>query len=162
MMHRSSRLFASLAILIGCSGVWACPSGAPVVVVDAKASRLRLCADGAEAASFVVALGRGGIGKKRQGDHRTPLGVYALGSPRPSRRFHVFIPIAYPTIEQETGGFSGGDVGVHGPMFIFRWAGRLNTLFAWTDGCIAVGSNEEIDRIARWVNEKHPRQIKLE
>ena len=112
--------------------------------------------------TFAVALGRSGIGKKREGDHRTPVGRYTLGKPRTSARFHVFIPVGYPTVEQKTAGFSGGDVGIHGPTRLFRWAGRLNTLFGWTDGCVAVGSDEEIDRIANWVNENHPLQIRLE
>ena len=51
--------------------------------------------------------GAGGNGKTRTGDHRTPLGTYAFGTPRPSRLYGTFIPIDYPTPEQVATGHSG-------------------------------------------------------
>jgi murein L,D-transpeptidase YafK len=162
MTRGTAVLAAVLALVLGRSVSRACPPAETVVVVDLRESRLHLCAGGGEEASFPVSLGRGGLGKRTKGDHRTPVGAYALGAPRSSKRFHVFIPVGYPTAAQAAAGFSGGDVGVHGPMLFFAWAGRLNTLFAWTDGCVAVGTDEEIERIARWVDANHPREIRLE
>lgn len=147
-------------ILVPSAWAATCPAER-AIVVDLKSSRLLLC-DGAEQASFPVALGRGGSGKAKQGDRRTPIGTYTLGSPRASERFHVFIPIGYPTAEQRAQGLTGRDVDIHGPTRIFRWAGRLNTLFGWTEGCVAVGSDEEIKRIAAWVTEKRPASVVLE
>lgn len=119
--------------------------------VDTHDSRLFLCEDGQALKSFKVSLGRGGLDKKAQGDGRTPIGAYSLGAPRPSNRFFTFIPVGYPTPEQKKIGFTGSDVGVHGPFRYLSWLGSLNTWIDWTNGCIAVGSANEISEIAEWV-----------
>jgi murein L,D-transpeptidase YafK len=90
------------------------------------------------------------MGKRQEGDERTPSGRYALGPPRASSSFHRFIPVAYPTKEQRGEGRTGGAVGVHGPESRARRLGPLTTWIDWTAGCIAVGSTSEIDAIAEW------------
>jgi hypothetical protein len=134
-------------------GVPAGPCAGPgtFVAVDSRARRLALCAGGAVEESFPVALGTGGLGKTRAGDNRTPLGPYPLGAPRPSHQFGTFIPVGYPTAAQARVGFTGSAIGIHGPARAFLWAGRANTAVDWTAGCIAVGSDGEIGRIAAWV-----------
>jgi len=107
-------------------------------------------------ARFKVALGRGGLDKTRQGDGRTPLGTYSLGAPRPSTRFGTFIPIGYPTPEQSARGFTGRDVGVHGPERRARWLGSLSTWIDWTAGCVATGTDDEIALVASFVRERSP------
>ena len=74
-----------------------------------------LCQENKPVGEYKVALGKGGINKIKQGDNKTPLGEYTLGIPRPSSRFGTFIPIGYPTQEQISKGYTGGDIGVHGP-----------------------------------------------
>ena len=115
-----------------------------------------LCENGQSRAHYRVALGSGGVGKHAQGDRKTPLGTYLLGQPRPSPRFGKFIPVEYPTAEQRSQGFTGNDVGIHGPDRRFRWAGRANTWFDWTAGCLGLGNDEELEKVASWVTEKHP------
>jgi L,D-peptidoglycan transpeptidase YkuD (ErfK/YbiS/YcfS/YnhG family) len=129
----------------------ACAGGATAVVVDTRAHALSLCAAGRAAETFRVALGSGGVGKRRAGDNRTPLGSYPLGAPRASRLFGTFIPVGYPTVAQARAGMTGGAVGIHGPARGFEHAGLLNTATDWTAGCIAVGSDAEIGRIAAWI-----------
>jgi L,D-transpeptidase catalytic domain len=85
------------------------------VAVVTRAQALWLCLEGRPLARFTVALGFGGVDKRERGDARTPLGVYPLGDPRPSRRYRTSIPIGYPTKEQVARGFAGGHVGIHGP-----------------------------------------------
>src|SRR5262249_47822529 len=104
-----------------------------------------------------VALGRGGTGKRVKGDRKTPLGTYALGQPRPSARFGVFIPVSYPTAEQRSQGFTGGEIGIHGPLRQFDAAGKVNTFVDWTDGCIALGTIEEVMKVATFVRKHAPR-----
>lgn len=111
---------------------------------------------------FPVALGRGGLDKKREGDGRTPKGAYPLGAPRPSARFHRFVPVGYPTPEQRAQGLTGGDIGIHGPHAAFRPLGSLTTWVDWTEGCIAVGSRSEIEEVAAWVEAARPRAIAVE
>ena len=126
------------------------------VVVDVHARSLWLCELGATQAHYSVALGRGGTGKRTSGDRKTPLGWYALGEPRPSDRFGVFIPISYPTEAQRRRGFTGGEIGIHGPKRRFEWAGSWNTYVDWTDGCIALGTLDEAMRVATFVREHAP------
>ena len=111
--------------------------------------------------AFRVSLGRGGTGKAREGDNRTPLGVYPLGTPQPSSRFGTFIPFGYPTEAQAAAGLTGGDVGIHGPDRPYAWLGPANVLFDWTAGCVAVSSDAAIQTIAAWVTAKRAASILL-
>ena len=114
-----------------------------------------ICENGRLVNAYKIAIGSAGIGKKTAGDNKTPIGLYQLRSPRKSNRFGIFIPIQYPTIQQRAKGYTGQDVGIHGPFWLFGWAGPMNTWFNWTKGCIAVGDKSQITTIANWVS-KHP------
>jgi murein L,D-transpeptidase YafK len=138
-----------------------CAPDQTAIVVDTAVHQLSLCERGARKRSFSIALGRNGTGKRSAGDRKTPLGTYALGTPRPSDRFGIFIPVGYPTAEQARRGLSGGEIGVHGPRRNLRWLGRLHNLFDWTRGCIAVASDSEIAEIADWVAGLHVAIIHL-
>jgi hypothetical protein len=134
--------------------------GTSIVVLTAQ-RLLHRCEQGRSTGTYPVALGKGGLGKQRQGDGRTPLGSYPLGAPRPSAKFWTFIPVAYPTAAQRRLGYTGGAVGVHGPpkKLLGKWIGRL---FDWTAGCIAVKTREEIEELADWARRAHPVAIHLE
>ena len=138
-----------------------CPDGATEVVVDTRLRGLWLCESGRAVERFPVAIGRGGPGKRQQGDLRTPLGDYPLGSPRASRRYGLFIPVGYPTPDQRRLGYTGTAVGIHGPARPARWLGGLNTLWDWTAGCVVVGSDAEIERIAGWVASRAPARVRI-
>ncbi len=58
-------------------------------------------------------------------------------------------------------GDTGGAIGIHGPGRRFRWLGSLSTLSDWTAGCIAVGSDAEIDEISSWVNRHQVRSVTI-
>lgn len=131
------------------------------VVLHTEQHRLLLCEQGHPAAEYRVALGRGGAGKQREGDLRTPLGVYPLGPARTSADFGLFLPVGYPTDEQRRRGFTGGDIGIHGPKRGSRWLGSLTTLTDWTRGCIAVGTDSAISELATWVREHHATRIHI-
>jgi murein L,D-transpeptidase YafK len=133
-----------------------CSSSGPQVVVTTNDHLLWLCDGARVVASYRVALGRGGTDKRVQGDNKTPLGSYPLGAPRPSSRFGTFIPVAYPTPEQHRQGFTGSDVGIHGPDRRFRWAGRMNAWFDWTAGCVALATDEDVQAVATWVQRRKP------
>lgn len=112
---------------------------------------LNICKHGAVVKSFNVALGYKGVGKKKVGDNKTPIGLYGLAYPRKSRQFKVFIPILYPTSKQRAAGYTGRDVGIHGPTQSSRLLNWLNHLPSATRGCIAVGKNNYIEYVANWV-----------
>ena len=157
--------FRALALL--CLQLCACGSDEPSpchelddqVLVYTAAHVLWMC-DGIDAnSSFDVRLGKGGVGKTREGDGKVPIGVYWLGSPRPSAKYGTFIEIGYPTQEQKAKGFTGSAVGIHGPGRNFSWLGRANNWFDTTDGCIGLASDAEMDRIAEWVRIKRAGRI---
>ncbi len=134
------------------------------------------CAHGGGVA-MRVALGREEDGPKRAGrDNRTPEGYYHVAGPaRRSQRFHLFLPIDYPsradaelglalgtidesTYEQIVGALEegrvppqdtplGGHVGFHGEGQ--RWKGDSVNL-NWTYGCIAL-DDDQIEFLAERV-----------
>lgn len=123
------------------------------VVIDTVSRKLYLCENNKPYQEYKVAIGKKGTGKQKKGDNKTPIGTYSLGTPRGSSRFGTFIPVGYPTPEQRSKGFSGNDVGIHGPSRLFAWLGSINTWTNWTQGCAAVGSEAEITSIAQWVKD---------
>ncbi len=133
-----------------------CPEKGDAIAVFTTKRELWLCVDGKEAARFEVALGQAGPGKRKQGDRRTPLGTYSLGPPRPSAKYGTFIPIAYPTAEQAAHGQTGGSVGIHGPPRKLPEPGYPTTAFDWTLGCVATGSDAEVEAIAAFVRSRQP------
>jgi hypothetical protein len=133
-----------------------CPEPGDMVAVITTKRELWLCRDGALWARFQVALGQGGLDKRRKGDRRTPLGTYALRSPRPSGRFGVFIPIGYPTAEQAAQGLTGGTLGIHGPPRGKAEPEYPTTAFDWTLGCVATGTDADIEVIADFVRQRQP------
>ena len=131
------------------------------IVVHLKEHVLLLCEKDQTAGTFGVRLGSSGTGKSREGDHKTPIGEYGLGEPRPSKSFGTFIPIGYPTDEQRKAGFTGGAVGVHGPHRWIKWLGSLVNTFDSSDGCVGVATDGEIERISNWVRTASVKKIEL-
>jgi murein L,D-transpeptidase YafK len=134
--------------------------------VDTALHVLRLCEDGRVAIEYPVSLGRGGVGKRKEGDRRTPLGRYSLAAPRPSSSFGTFVLLGYPTAQQRKSGFTGGDVGLHGPPGPRLESAQPTTTLLrarsdWTDGCIALDSHREIEAIASWIKRKRARWIEI-
>jgi murein L,D-transpeptidase YafK len=134
---------------------------AATVVVETSQHLLWLCREGVLKGEYKVVLGTRGTGKQKEGDNKTPLGTYGLGIPRASKRFGVFIPVMYPTPEKKQQGFTGADVGIHGPARMFRWLGPINRWLDWTQGCIALAEDKEIEEIAAWVTRENSRTIEI-
>jgi len=117
--------------------------------------------------TFRVALGRDSSSSKiHRGDGRTPEGHYAIIEKRAQSRFHRFLALNYPNLDDAERAFAqrlitveewadiffasvrqerppwstplGGDVGIHG------YGERPLIPVDWTEGCIAV-SNADID-----------------
>lgn len=131
------------------------------IVVNTAAHRLLLCDRDQQTATFGVRIGSGGVGKTKEGDDKTPLGVYPLAAPRKSQRYGTFIPIGYPTPEQQKRGFTGGSIGVHGPDRLVRWMGSMVNTFDTTSGCVGIATDDEMAKIAAWVKTAGARTIEL-
>ena len=168
---RAAAAMLGIAAVVGVLALAVChpparagdPCGAPDarIVVDTAGHRLALCDHEKETATFGVRIGRGGVGKSKEGDDKTPLGIYPLGVPRKSQRYGTFIPIGYPTPEQQKRGFTGGSIGVHGPERLVRWMGSLVNTFDSTSGCVGIATDDEMAKIAAWVKAASVKTIEL-
>jgi len=130
------------------------------VVIDTEAEHMWLCQSGTSYKDYSVAIGSSGAGKRKEGDNKSPLGRYTLGTPRPSGEgFHTFIPINFPREDQRNQGFTGGRIGIHGPPESWRWLGEATTWVNWTRGCIAVGNVRTIIEVADWIRDNQVRDV---
>jgi murein L,D-transpeptidase YafK len=122
------------------------------VLVMKKDRTLQLLSEGKVVKTYKVALGGDPVGAKtRQGDHKTPEGIYALDSRNAHSHFYKAIHISYPNardraVAAKQGVSPGGDVFLHGLPNGYGWVGASHRLKDWTDGCIAV-TNVEMDEI---------------
>ena len=141
------------------------PLRADRVLVLKKERTLQLLSQGKIVRSYKVALGGDPVGRKtRQGDHKTPEGIYVLDSRNKHSHFHKSIHISYPNAKDRAaakvqGVSPGGDVFVHGLPNGYGWIGAGHRAKDWADGCIAV-TNEEIEEIWRAVPEGTPIEIR--
>lgn len=149
-------IFVSLNVQAG-EATDPCQDRPDQILVLLRSRRLHLCQGKMSQGRYRIARGWGGIDKFIEGDQKTPIGTYKLSMPRESASgFHLFIGIHFPTEQQRQEGRTGSNVGVHGPHRLLWWLGPLNTWINWTNGCVAVGSREEIEEISVWVR-AHPK-----
>jgi murein L,D-transpeptidase YafK len=132
-----------------------------------------------------IAIGRyGKTWFKRQGDNKTPLGRFTIRRITTDTRYHRFMGLDYPDLEVATraleeGAISedewraiqhasragktppqqtvlGGYIGIHG---IGAGDPEIHEEYNWTNGCVAL-TNEQIDRLQRWVRIGTPVEIR--
>ncbi|WP_019903969.1 L,D-transpeptidase family protein [Methylobacterium sp. 77] len=125
------------------------------VLVEKSARRLTLLREGRVLATYPVSLGFSPIGhKQREGDGRTPEGLYAIAYRNPLSVAHLSLKVSYPNEADarsaRDGGYEpGGDIMIHGIMNGFSWLGTLHRLRDWTSGCVGVANGEMDDIYAR-------------
>ena len=122
------------------------------IVVEKSKRTLKLMDGTKTLKTYKVALGGQPVGAKdRQGDHKTPEGIYSVDAKNPKSQFYKALHISYPNQAdrvnaRKLGVSPGGDVEIHGLGAKWGWIGAKHRLTDWTDGCIAL-TNEEIDEI---------------
>lgn len=121
------------------------------IVIEKSAHRMTLFSNNQPIRSYTVSLGRSSGDKIRQGDHKTPLGIYFVDELVPNSRFHLALHLSYPNAADRAQAKSlgldpGGNIEIHGLPKFFAWLGPLHHFIDWTDGCIAV-TNPEIEEI---------------
>jgi murein L,D-transpeptidase YafK len=138
---------------------------ADLVVVEKVQRTLYLLRGGEILRSYRIALGRNPVGPKtREGDSRTPEGVYRLDWRNPESRFYRSIHISYPNETDrrraaERNVPPGGDIMIHGQPPGSPASPAAQIPWDWTDGCIAV-TNDEIDEIWALVDNGTPIEIR--
>jgi murein L,D-transpeptidase YafK len=131
---------------------------ADLVVVHKKERILELLRDGRVIESFPIALGPNPVGPKRkEGDGRTPEGVYTLDWRTAYSQYYRAMHISYPRDDDLThavrwGVPPGGLIMLHGLPNGVPAARVGHPWSDWTNGCIAV-TNEEMDRIWSMVDD---------
>ena len=127
------------------------PAQKHAIVVDGSRSRVYLYENANDAPRLVLdyytTLGKGGILKEREGDQKTPIGVYRVTSQIPGRKLPDLygwgaLPISYPNEWDRLGGKTGYGIWIHGvPSDTYARAPLAS------DGCIAL-ANPDIEKLA--------------
>jgi murein L,D-transpeptidase YafK len=135
-----------------------------ILVLKAK-RRLLLLRDGVVLKSYPIALGPHPRGpKRREGDGRTPEGVYAIDGRIAESPYHLALHISYPSeadAERATAARwrPGGAIMIHGMPAEFGHTDPVRFFRDWTNGCIAVG-NIAIEEIWNAVDDGTPIEIR--
>lgn len=120
------------------------------IVIEKAARRLTLIRDGKTLRSYPVALGFAPEGDKvRQGDGKTPEGIFRIDRRNAQSRFHLSLGLDYPQAEDRArarqGGYDpGGDIMIHGQPNAMPAGMKAGG--DWTAGCIAL-TNAQIREI---------------
>jgi len=128
------------------------PTQADRIRIFKKRRKLLLLRDGKVIKSYPVALGSHPIGPKlRQGDGRTPEGVYTIDWRKEDTPYHRALHISYPepvdwARAAEARADPGGAIFIHGLPKPFAWMDPIRFVKDWTNGCVSV-SNRAIDEI---------------
>jgi murein L,D-transpeptidase YafK len=125
-----------------------------VLVVDSRSSRLYVFANAESRprliADYYVTLGKNGIDKTRQGDQKTPVGVYHVTGNLPRSKLTDFygagaFPINYPNEWDRRLGRNGYGIWLHGvPADVYSRPPRAS------DGCIVL-ANADLESVGRHV-----------
>jgi murein L,D-transpeptidase YafK len=130
------------------------PDQPHVLLVDSENSRLYVYknVDGAPqyVADYYVSVGKNGTEKERQGDQRTPLGVYQVTSSVAREKLIDFygpgaFPINYPNEWDKRNAKTGSGIWIHGtPSTTYSRPPRAS------DGCVVL-TNEDFSHISQYV-----------
>ena len=130
------------------------PEQKHVLMVDSKRSRLYVFANAQGKpkliADYYVTLGKNGVDKARQGDQKTPLGVYYVTANLPRKKLTDFygagaFPINYPNEWDRRQGRNGHGIWLHGvPREVYSRPPRAS------DGCIVL-SNPDLEAVGQHV-----------
>lgn len=161
-MRALARVFATLALLavmgLGLAALYLRPAP-PVlpltgqverIIVEKSARRMLLIQNGTVVRQYRIALGFAPEGDKtRQGDGRTPEGVFRIDRRNDRSAYHLSLGLDYPRPQDRAraaaGGYDpGGDIMIHGQPNSLPDGAVVNG--DWTAGCIAV-SNAEMREI---------------
>jgi outer membrane protein assembly factor BamD (BamD/ComL family) len=128
------------------------------ILIEKAERRLTLFTGGEVLKTYRIALGGNPVGpKERQGDNKTPEGIYTIDSRNRDSSYHLSLHISYPNEDDRRrarvmGVAPGGDIMIHGIKNGFAWVGDAHAEVDWTRGCIAV-TDQEIEEIERLVSD---------
>ncbi len=121
------------------------------ILIEKKERRLMLISRGEVLKTYKIGLGGNPNGpKERQGDNKTPEGIYVIDSRNKDSHYYRSLHISYPNERDkkraiELGVSPGGNIMIHGIKNGFSWDGDSKTDVDWTKGCIAVTDKEIVE-----------------
>jgi murein L,D-transpeptidase YafK len=139
--------------------------GVDYILIEKEKRLMSLYKTGTLLKQYKIALGFSPEGHKtKQGDGKTPEGIYSIVYKNPKSTYHLSLKISYPSISDVEEAKSknvnpGGDIMIHGVRKNFAWMGKYHLILDWTRGCIAV-SNDEIEEIYKATTEGTKVEIK--
>lgn len=140
------------------------PGQADLIVVRKAKREMTLMRAGRTLKTYRISLGTDPFGPKlRQGDGKTPEGLYKIVGRNPASAYHRSLRLNYPNTQdraraRRAGVPPGGDIMIHGLPNGQGHIGSAHLRYDWTLGCIAV-TNEEIEEIWRLVPDGTPVRI---
>lgn len=145
------------------AGEYPLPIGtlADSLVVFKSGRKMLLYNDNILLKSYNISLGDNPVGhKEKEGDEKTPEGLYMINGRNPNSKYHLSLRISYPNeldkMNALANGYSpGGDIMIHG---LPNTTGFLEGYFInrdWTNGCIAV-NDKEIEELWNAVKDGTP------
>jgi hypothetical protein len=102
-------------------------------------------------AEYPIRLGLNPSGhKEREGDFRTPEGLYQLVSRNPRSEYFLSLEVSYPNDvdrarARKNGVDPGGLIMIHGQPNWPRKSPEYYASYDWTNGCIAVSNSDMVD-----------------
>ncbi len=118
------------------------------VLVIKSERQLHLQHRGETLKSYRVSLGKQPIGaKEREGDLRTPEGIYWIDWRKPSDKYQLSLHISYPNARDQArarakGVPAGGMIMIHGTPLDEEYPEWFFHTLDWTEGCIALKNDD--------------------
>lgn len=114
-----------------------------------KAERkLQVLSQGKVLREFSIVLGGEPKGRKtREGDGKTPEGLYSIDYRNERSGFYKALHISYPSVAdiaraKALGVSPGGQIMIHGQKNRLGWLAFVSQHFDWTSGCIALNNSD--------------------
>lgn len=153
------RWCAALALLF-CATPPAAAGGAVDFIWVSKSEReLRLVRNYRVVRAYPIELGSQPRGHKlREGDGRTPEGLYYISDRNPNSKYHLSMKISYPNEwdahrAAARGVHPGGDIMIHGRPN--GMSSLVSLAPDWTEGCIAI-DNRAVEELWKLVEDGTP------
>ena len=118
------------------------------VLVLKSAHQLQLISRGKVVKTYRISLGKQAKGPKlREGDQRTPEGLYWIDWRKTSENYNLAMHISYPNSRDKAqaskkGVAAGGMIMIHGTPVAEDYPEWYFTTLDWTNGCIAMKNSD--------------------
>lgn len=160
-MHSLFAVFCLLLVSMAQASTIGLTPGAhieKILVLKSQRTLHLLGRSGVTLKTYPIALGKQPTGpKRREGDHRTPEGLYWIDWRKTSDNYNLSMHISYPnardlSLARQRGHRPGGMIMLHGTPEDDQYPEWFFQTLDWTNGCIAL-KNSDMREIWDWVQD---------